>query len=106
MGAMVRRSAGRRVVALISGLLIVGSCLAITAAAVASPGDSCHTLPYAANRCDASLDAFGLASLAPPAGAFQLPELRPLGRVHWRPLPTAHEDLAYWSITPRAPPRS
>ncbi len=106
MGAMVRRSAGRGAVALVSGLLIVGSCLAITAAAFASPGDSCHSLPYAASRCDASLDAFGLASLTPPAGPFQLPDLRPLGRVHWRPLPTAHEDFAYGSITPRAPPRS
>ncbi len=104
MGAMVRRSAGRRMVALISGLLVVGSCLAITTLALASPGESCHGVAYVKNRCDASTGSSGPSVLAIHPDPLQVADLQDVGAVARRAAPSAPDQSVSGPFTPRAPP--
>lgn len=97
-------SMARRLIALVSSLLIVGACFAVTSAAFASPGESCHLVPQPQSRCDGSSDSFGHGLLVLPADGFQVPGPSVAGRLGLREKPDTPHDSLHGSVTTSAPP--
>jgi hypothetical protein len=103
---MVRRSAGGRVVALASGLLLVLACLALPVAALASYADSCHGTPLSYGRCDGTSPAFGQSNLAVPADPPHIPALPAPRNLLGEPSAAVPDYSFHSSLSARAPPRS
>ena len=103
-GSRPMRSAGRRLLAVASGVVMVMACIAMPGAALASAADSCHGALLSHGRCDGASSSWGPSVATLPANPLQVPGPSVAGRLAWQEQPDVPDDSHHAPLSARAPP--